>query len=262
MSSTENLDKVLELLAAKIIKRIGQQAPYTISSSRNLRDDADVVLISGNPVKVYVSHLFILDCLLTKKPHRLNDRIERGLEKTKVCYKSLSNYQIIGYRESVALLKDAKQWIRSSSPDAYIDKVSSIFFKKQYSVTVTDSLTNISITQSGSDISKIESEAVRRLIHMVEEDQEQEEVRQMLITKKEPLISPMKQPKEITISGKDRVQIIGQEIIEPKIIEDEDGHKTLVQSIKPINVKAPLRDENFTKVEYKYEGEEKKDESK
>ena len=87
-----DLDKVLEELAIKTIKRIGNQAPYTITSSRNLREDADIVLKSGNPVQIYVSHLFILDCIITKKPHRLVDRIERALEKTKQCHKSLSNY--------------------------------------------------------------------------------------------------------------------------------------------------------------------------
>lgn len=190
-------DIVLETIAQRIITRIGKRAPYTIQVSSNTRDDADIVIKSGNPVEIYVSNLF----LTTATKIQIDDRLERALDKTKDCHKTLSNFQIIGYRESVALLKESKRWIRSANPDAYIEKVSSIFFKKEYTVSVTDALTGLNVSLTGKDVKKLEYEAIRRLIHLVESDQEQEEIRNLVIRSKEKPVTKEEIPEEILLSG-------------------------------------------------------------
>jgi len=197
------LDAVLEYLSQVSRSKHGGKTPFTIQSSRNLREDCDIVIKSGNPVEIYVSHLFLLPNLEKGNVGKraITDRIDRALDKIKDCHKTLSNYQIIGYRESVALLKEAKKWARSANPDQYIDKISSIFFKKEYTVSVTDSLTGLSVAITGKNPGVLEKEAIRRLIHLVESDQEQEEVRDMVLRSREPVVVTKDEiPQEIILS--------------------------------------------------------------
>ena len=224
------LDAVLEYLAQQSRSKHGGKTPFTIQSSRNLREDADIVIKSGNPVEIYVSHLFLLPNLEKGNigKRAITDRIDRALDKLKDCHKTLSNFQIIGYRESVALLKEAKRWIRSANPEQYIDKVSSIFFKKEFGVTVTDSLTGLSVELRGKDPKKLEHEAIRRLIHLVESDQEQEEIRDMVLRAREPVVITKHEiPQEIVLSTEhtefsDIIKVdYVYEKVESEVIKDE-----------------------------------------
>lgn len=251
-SQWSELDKVLAELARKITKRIGEHAPYTICSSRNVKDDVDILLRAGDPVEIIVSHVFIYDCITFNRGHRLKDRIERALEAAPKVHKTLSNYKIIGYRESLALMKDARKFIQSANPDAYIDKISSRFFKKTYSVKIEDSITGMTVEMSGKDLTKIELEANRRLVHMIEADQEGEEVRLMLLAKAQQAPMPVIPPDEIHIGGKDRMETQPGTIQVPVIVEDPEGNETLELEDIPTVEKFPSRDERVTSVDYIY----------
>lgn len=177
------IEPVIKEFAEKICKKRGYRTPYEIIVKPELPVDSksrDRILIvkAGNPPIICISRIYVEACLLNKDknaniPH-LRDTIERALEFLPKMHHTLA---MVPIAEAVALRHDSKRWARSVVPDLRT-MLDDKFFTVEYAVTVTDTITNTSITRKGKDLKEITDNAKRDLSRMIIEDEEMNKYRE------------------------------------------------------------------------------------
>jgi len=188
-----------ESLAKHICKIHGYHTPYQIhfKNFESPNDGDDIMICPGNPVDILISHKFILWCLLYEKNIVYRAKLSSALEHMHYMHRTLSH--IVSTNTSIVSRRDTKNWTKVVTP--FIPhKIASQYLEIEYSVTVTDKVTGMSIELHGNDINELRTKAIERLSRTVFEREDLEELHEALeeINRQKKL---KKEPEKIIIDG-------------------------------------------------------------
>jgi len=148
--------------------------PYDLSVASDLADD--ICICAGSIPKIIISLRFILTVLQNKDDKLLTKRLQKTLDVLPKMHHSLS---LVPRYKAIALKQEAKAWTKTLVPDL-VTVLSERFLTVTHSVTVTDTITNTSITLTGNDPKELKQQAIQRLSKIVLENEDVAELYEAL----------------------------------------------------------------------------------
>lgn len=200
-------NEIIEIELERIAKRSGlsHECEVSIVADQSLSftkdgEAIDLMILPGNPPKLWVTWLFISRSLALRntKVTLFRDRLERALERLPMMRRTLLNN--IRPNNALILRKDYTRWLRTKLE--VVEDLPLECFEFSYSVTVKEKDTGMSLTLHGDKVEELKSlkyQAIHRISRIVQTNEDIVRFREILKEMKEdkPKIDQLVQEQSI-----------------------------------------------------------------
>lgn len=219
-SNASDITKIVkyatEQLCADLCTKKGYSTGYELYF-KNFEDEfagKDILLLAGNPVKIYLNLDFAINCFVNKKTVIFKDRLDRGLEKVRQMTRTLSNN--LNPNLAIELKSDSKRWDKVIIP-WLSSRIATKYLNVVYTVSVEDTVSGISISLHGDNPASLREEAIRRISEQIYERADIEDLIETFTHSKDLIVD------KVSIGGGDNESRVKIEYNNPVTLTGEDN---------------------------------------